>query len=155
MYAQNIIEAADSYTTESHAPAMSAEDTASKREPLVVILATGDEDGGKRATLALTAATCGAAMDKQVTLFLVGDGAHWAYEGRTAGVQQNGFPPLQELMDCLVEMEGNVYVCSTCDGVCSVPSDDDAGDIKRHSAVQPRGMSAVLSDMADGRCITF
>ncbi|MGB5601890.1 MAG: DsrE family protein [Gammaproteobacteria bacterium] len=125
------------------------------QETLVVILATGDEDGGKRATLAFTAATCAAAMDKRAIMFMVGDGAHWAYEGRTAGVQQNGFPPLEELMDCLIDMDGNIYVCSTCDEVCSVPSDDEASDFRRHPAIEPRGMSAVLSDMTEGRCITF
>lgn len=124
-------------------------------ETLVILLATGNEDGGKRATLAFTAATCAAAMDKRTVMFMVGDGAHWAYQGRTAGVKQNGFPPLAELMDCLIEMGGEMYVCSTCDGVCSVPSDDEAEDFRRHPAIQPRGMSAVLSDMTDGRSVTF
>ena len=124
-------------------------------QTLVVLLATGNDDGGKRATLAFTAATCAAAMDKRTIMFMVGDGAHWAYEGRTEGVQQKGFPPLAELMDCLIEMGGEMYVCSTCDEVCSVPSDEEAENFKRHSAIQPRGMSAVLSDMTDGRSVTF
>ncbi len=63
----------------------------------MVLLATGNDDGGKRATLAFTAATCAAAMDKRTIVFMVGDGAHWAYEGRALGVQQKGFPPLEEL----------------------------------------------------------
>jgi predicted peroxiredoxin len=126
-----------------------------KDQTLVVLLATGNEDGGKRATLAFTAATCAAAMDKRTVMFMVGDGAHWAYEGRAAGVQQKGFPPLEELMDCLIEMGGEMYVCSTCDEVCSVPSDDEAENFNRHPAIRPRGMSAVLSDMTDGRSVTF
>jgi predicted peroxiredoxin len=108
-----------------------------------------------RATLAFTAATCAAAMDKRTIVFMVGDGAHWAYDGRAAGVQQQGFPPLGELMDCLLEMGGEMYVCSTCDGVCSVPSDDMAENLRRHPAITPRGMSAVLSDMTEGRAVTF
>jgi len=123
--------------------------------PLVVMLATGSDDGGKRATLAFTAATCAAAMDKRAIVFMVGDSAHWAYEGRATGVQQKGFPPLEELVDCLVEMGGEMYVYSTCDEVCSVPSDDERENLKRHSAIQPRGMSAVLSDMTDGCAVTF
>lgn len=79
-------------------------------ETLVILLATGNEDGGMRTTLAFTAATCAAAMDKGTILFLVGDGAHWAYAGRAAGVQQQGFPPLAELMDCLIELGGEMYV---------------------------------------------
>jgi hypothetical protein len=58
-------------------------------------------------------------------------------------------------VDCLIELGGEIYVCSTCDEVCSVPSDDEQEDLKRHSAIQPRGMSAVLSDMTDGRAVTF
>lgn len=45
------------------------------------MLTSGNDDGGKRATLAYTAATCAAAMDRRTIMFLVGDGAHWAYEG--------------------------------------------------------------------------
>ena len=126
-----------------------------ENETLVVFLLSGDSDGGKRATLAFTAATCAAAMDKRAVVFMVGDGAHWAYEGRTADVQQNGFPPLAELMDCLIEMGGEMYVCSACDEVCSVPSDHEAENFRRHHAIQPRGMSAILSDMTDGRSVTF
>ena len=141
--------------TNTAAEVIANDSNTAAQETLVVILATGNEDGGKRATLAFTAATCAAAMDKRVIMFMVGDGAHWAYEGRTAGIQQNGFPPLEELMDCLIDMDGNMYVCSTCDEVCSVPSDDEARDLRRHSAIEPRGMSAVLSDMTEGRCVTF
>jgi predicted peroxiredoxin len=64
------------------------------QETLVVMLTSDNGDGGKRATLAYTAATCAAAMDKRTVMFLVGDGAHWAYEGRTSGIQANGFPAI-------------------------------------------------------------
>jgi predicted peroxiredoxin len=125
------------------------------QETLVVMLTSGNDDGGKRATLAYTAATCAAAMDKRTIMFLVGDGAHWAYEGRTAGVKANGFPALNELMESLVELGGEIYVCSACDQVCSVPSDNEAPGIRRHPAIRPLGMSAVLADMSEGRCVTF
>jgi len=143
MYAINTAEVVENNT---HTPT---------QETLVVLLTTGRDDDGKRATLAFTAATCAAAMDKRTIIFMVGDGAYWAYEGRTAGVRQKGFPLLGELMDFLIEMGGEMYVCSTCDEVCSVPSDDEAEDLKRHPAIQPRGMSAVLSDMTDGHAVTF
>ena len=143
MYANNAVEVIEECT-----------DLATQ-ETLVVVLATGGDDGGKRATLAFTAATCAAAMDKRTVMFMVGDGAHWAYEGRTIGVQQEGFPPLEELMDSLIEMDGEMYVCSACDTVCSVPSDDETENLKRHPAIQPRGMSAVLADIYDGRAVTF
>lgn len=125
------------------------------QDTFVVMLTSGNDDGGKRATLAYTAATCAAAMDKRTILFLVGDGAHWAYEGRTEGVKANGFPALEELMDSLIELGGDVFVCSACDQVCGVPMDSADEDLQRHPAVQPRGMSAILDDMTEGRCVTF
>ena len=121
----------------------------------MVMLTSGNDDGGKRATLAYTAATCAAAMDRRTIMFLVGDGAHWAYEGRTSGVKANAFPALDELMESLVELGGEIYVCSACDQACSVPSDDEAVGIQRHPAIRPLGMSAVLADMTEGRCVTF
>ena len=124
-------------------------------ETLVVMLTAGNDDGGKRATLAYTAATCAAAMDKRTVMFLAGEGAHWAYEGRTSGVQAPGFPALDELMDSLVELGGEIYICSACDQVCGVPSDDEITGVERHPAIKPRGMSAVLADITDGRCVTF
>ena len=53
------------------------------------------------------------------------------------------------------ELGGEIYVCSACDQVCSVPSDDEAVGIQRHPAIRPLGMSAVLADMTEGRCVTF
>lgn len=124
-------------------------------ETFVVLLMTGNSDGGRRATLAFTAATCAAAMNKRTILFLAGDGAHWAYEGRTSGVRQNGFPALDELMESLVEMGGEIYVCSACDQVCSVAGGIEAAGMARHPAVHPRGMSALLPDISEGRSVTF
>jgi predicted peroxiredoxin len=123
-------------------------------ETLVVMLTAGNDDGGKRATLAYMAATCAAALDKRAIMFLVGDGAHWAYEGRTSGVKARGFPALDELVESLLEMGGEIYICSACDQVCGVPSDDEQ-DVRRHPSVKPRGMSAVLADMTAGQCVTF
>lgn len=148
MYMNNTVELFENYTNQN-------DTETAKQETMVVILASGNDDGGQRATLAFTAATCAAAMDKKVIMFMVGDGAYWAYEGRTTGVHKNGFPALEELMDSLIELDGAMYVCSTCDQVCGVPSDDDAGNYRRHSAIQPRGMSAVLSDIAEGSSVTF
>ena len=154
MYMSNTAEVLENYTNPQYTN-KSTQVTQKTQETMVVILATGNDDGGQRATLAFTAATCAAAMDKRVIMFMVGDGAYWAYEGHTKGVQKNGFPALEELMSSFIELDGAMYICSTCDKVCSVPSDNNAENFKRHSAIQPRGMSAVLSDIAEGCSVTF
>jgi predicted peroxiredoxin len=128
---------------------------ATDSSPLVVILASGPEDGGTRATLALTAAVTSISMDTPTRLFLAGDGAHWAYEGHAEDVHVNGFPPLIELIETFAELGGESWICSTCDKFCGIPGDSAHSDRVRRRDVQPRGMAAVLPDLARGSSVTF
>jgi len=127
----------------------------SLRQKLVVMLASGPEDGGMRATLALCSAVTALCLDQEVEVFLVGDGAYWAYEGRTEGIQRNGFPALEALVENLIELGGAIYVCSACDQVCGIPSDAEAGSLSRRREIHPRGLAAVLADLAFGSSVTF
>lgn len=128
---------------------------ATDSSPLVVILASGPEDGGTRATLALTAAVTAISMDTPTRLFLAGDGAHWAYEGHAEDVHVNGFPPLIELIETFAELGGESWICSTCDKFCGIPGDSEHSDRVRRRDVQPHGMAAVLPDLASGSSVTF
>ncbi|MDQ5768821.1 DsrE family protein [Thiothrix subterranea] len=120
----------------------------------VVILATGNEDAGKRATLAFSTACSAMAMDMNPHVFLVGDGSFWAYEGHTHGIHAPGFPPLEELVSNYLELEGKLYICSACDQVCSLLPDQDHLPIKR-TGVEPRGLASVLHYTVNGASITF
>ncbi len=123
---------------------------------LIVMLTSGKEDRGKRATLAFSAACSALAMGGETQVFLVGDGAHWGYEGHTSNIKHAGFPSLRELMSEFVELGGQIYVCSTCDKVCAVPGELDQPVLKRRPEVSPRGFTAVLSDvMGGGSSVTF
>ena len=122
---------------------------------LVVILASGPEDGGTRATLALTAAVTAISMDTPTKLFLAGDGAYWAYEGHAEDVHVNGFPPLNDLLETFSELGGESWICSTCDKFCGITGDSEHTDRVRRRDVQPRGMAAVLPDIASGSSVTF
>ncbi|MDX1696836.1 MAG: DsrE family protein [Thiohalobacterales bacterium] len=124
-------------------------------EPLVVILASGPEDDGKRATLAYSAAVTSLGMDTPTRLFLVGDGAFWAYEGHTSGFRMPGFPALSDLVEAFSELGGETWICSTCDQFCGVPSDGHHGGRSRRPDVQPRGMASILPEVAMGSSITF
>ena len=120
----------------------------------VVMLTADQSDGGKRATLAFSAACAAIAMDLNAIVFLIGDGSYWAYEGSCDDVVAKGFPPLTELVDTFLELGGNIYICATCDQVCSVP--DEVGTMKkRHPAIQPRGLAAILTHMVGGTSVTF
>jgi len=118
------------------------------RDAYAVILASGPEDGGKRATLALAAACTAQAMDLDTIVFLVGDGAHWAYQGRAERVHAPGFPALAELIDSFVEAGGQLLLCSACDAICT------HADLRRPD-VRVRGLAALLSHTVGASAVTF
>ena len=120
----------------------------------VIMLVSGPEDGGRRATLAFAAACTALSLDLNAQVFLIGDGSHWAYGGASDGVHQKGFPPLAELIDTFLDLGGEVSICSACDGVCSLPGAD--GEAKRRrQGIQPRGLAAVLAHLVGGTSLTF
>ncbi len=121
----------------------------------VVVLSSGNGDAGKRATLALSAACTAQAMELDTQLFLIGDGAHWAYRENTQGIHQPGFPVLDDLIESFVEMQGGIYLCSACDAVCTVAVQADAQPLVRHSTIQTRGLASILEHMIGGSSITF
>lgn len=124
-----------------------------KRPRHVVVLTTDHGDGGKRATLAFSTACAALAMGLDTLVFLVGDGSYWAYQDASANITCDGFPPLAELMEEFLELGGNIYLCASCDQVCSVPQ--AAEGRTRHPAIQLRGLAAILDHMVGGTSVTF
>jgi predicted peroxiredoxin len=118
------------------------------RSPYAVILASGSEDGGKRATLALAAACTAQAMDLDTIVFLLGDGAHWAYQGHAEQVHALGFPALADLIDSFVDVGGQLLLCSACDGACALPG-------VRRRDVRVSGLATLLSHTVGGSAVTF
>lgn len=119
-----------------------------------VILSSGPEDGGKRATLALAAACTAQAMDLDTIVFLLRDGAHWAYDGHAEQVHALGLPALAELIDSFVESGGEALPCSACDTACLMPTDASGALLKRRRDVRPQGMASVPSHSMKGGSVT-
>ena len=122
--------------------------TRQARDAYAVILASGPEDGGKRATLAFAAACTAQAMDLDTIVFVLGDGAHWAYDGHAEQVHAPGFPALADLIDSFVEAGGELQLCSACDATCAQPGG-------RRREVHVRGLASLLSHAVGGSAVTF
>jgi len=118
------------------------------RDAYAVILASGLEDGGKRATLAFAAACTAQMMDLDTIVFMIGDGAHWASDGHAEQVHAPGFPALADLIDLFVEAGGQLLLCSACDGACGLPS-------VRRRDVRVSGLASLLSHTVGGSAVTF
>ena len=125
-----------------------ASSTRHAREAYGVILVSGPEDGGKRATLAFAAACTAQAMDLDTIVFLAGDGAHWAYVGNAEEVNAPGFPALADLMESFVEAGGQLLLCSACHAICAHGAD-------RRADVRVRGLATLLSHTIEGGAVTF
>ena len=128
---------------------------ATEKGSLVIMLTSGPEDGGKRAILAYCTACTALSMDSETTIFLVGDGAHWAYEGHAEGFQMNGFPALGDLIEMYTELGGRTYICSTCDQVCGIPGEAEYISRTRRPDVLPGGLATILPEISRGNSVTF
>lgn len=121
--------------------------------PLTILLMSGSEDGGKRATLAFVAAVSAAAMERPVQVFLAGDGSTWSDPGQAESVAMPGFPPLAELIREYLDLGGELLICSTCERFCSAREPGAGG--QRWSALQVRGMAAWLESQQGGHSLSF
>lgn len=120
-----------------------------------VILASGLEDGGKRATLALSMGCTALSMDLDTHLFLVGAGSYWAYQGHADGIRIDGFPSLEELLETFVDLDGDLSVCSTCDQALCHATSPRHNELTRRPGVRIQGMAALMDHLMQGRAVTF
>jgi len=81
---------------------------------VVVVLTTGKQDRGTRATLAFAWACTALAMGKAVSLYLTMDGTLWAMRGAMKGLQVDGFEPLSQYLEQFLLLGGELLVCAPC-----------------------------------------
>ena len=80
----------------------------------VIVLTTGKQDRGTRATLAFSWGCAALAMGQRVALYLTMDGTIWASRGAMKDVAVAGFEPLQNYQQQFVSLGGQLLVCSPC-----------------------------------------
>jgi predicted peroxiredoxin len=72
------------------------------------------KDNTDKATVAFVVANAAVASDKEALVFLSTEGVRLSQKGYAQDVREEGFTPLQELMDNFVKAGGTIYVCSPC-----------------------------------------
>jgi len=136
-------------------PIRATASTPRPRGGYLVMLTTGAADGGQRATLAFAWACAASTLEIDSRVFLIGDGSYWAYAGHPDPVAIHGFPRLAELMQDFTDLGGTIYLCSSCDRICSAPPADDPGGWQRRPDVQTLGLTAVISQAIGRATVTF
>ena len=82
---------------------------------LLIVVAAGLSDGGKKAAVAFGVALSALASGSRVWVFLTLDSAVLGTPSGAAGIQPRGFSaPLSEYIAHFLELGGKLEVCSSC-----------------------------------------
>jgi predicted peroxiredoxin len=91
---------------------------------LMIILTTGPEDRGNRATLAFAMGVSSLVSGVDTTVFMTMGGTFWSRQSACSKVHIDGFDPLPAHIDQFAGLGGKVLVCSPChDFYCSAAKD--------------------------------
>jgi predicted peroxiredoxin len=80
----------------------------------ILVNASYGTDDVERATVPFIVASASAASDNETVIFLTAQSVHLAKKGGADGVQGEGYPPIADLIDAVVENGGKIRVCPAC-----------------------------------------
>lgn len=110
----------------------------------MVVLTSGKQDRGARATLAFSWACSALALGKATSLFLTMDGTVWAMKKAADGVQVDGFEQLSNYLETFLSLGGNLLVCAPCtEYYCSMSS--EAGPAALIEGAELAGLATVVA----------
>jgi predicted peroxiredoxin len=127
----------------------------SKELGTMIVLTTGKQDRGTRATLAFSWGCAALAMGQNVAVYLTMDGTVWATRGAAEKVTVAGFEALDTYIDQFLALGGEVLVCAPCsEYYCSyTPTADDKKLLEEAQLV---GLATIVSRTgASTKVITF
>ena len=127
----------------------------SKNSEFLVVLTTGADDQGMRATLAFTSALSSISMGNKTTVFLLGEACCWAFRDGARGIKVNGYPSLEEIMQDFMDERGIIAICSVCYRHCPgvVGSPSHANELLPH--VTLAGFPTAIEIASSSGSITF
>ena len=110
----------------------------------LIILTTGKQDRGTRATLGFSWGCTVLAVGQGVTMFLTMDGTVWAMRGATKEVEVGGFEPLEDYLEQFLALGGELLVCAPCsEYYCA--ADRDLISTRVIQGAQLAGLATVVS----------
>ncbi|MBK8975679.1 MAG: DsrE family protein [Planctomycetes bacterium] len=80
----------------------------------MVVLTSGKQDRGTRATLAFSWACSALAMGMRTSVFMTMEGTIWAMRNAARGVQVDGFEPIESYIETFLSLGGSLLVCAPC-----------------------------------------
>jgi len=117
----------------------------------MVVITTGKQDRGTRATLGFSWACSSLALGKRTSVYLTMDGTIWAMQRAAAGIQVQGFEPLTEYMEQFVSLGGRLLACAPCtEYYCSFDREQIRGRLI--DGVELVGLATVVSE-AGPNCV--
>lgn len=117
-------------------------------DKLLIILTTGSEDRGNRATLAFAMGVSSMISGVETSIYLTVGGAFWSRRNAIDTVHVSGFEKLSVYVDQFLDFGGKIDVCSPCNEFyCSV-----AGGGPLLEGAQVAGLSHIV-DLALGASV--
>ena len=118
---------------------------------MLIILTTGPEDRGNRATLAFSMGVSALISGVPTVIYLTMGGTFWSRSKASRGVHIDGFDPLAVYVDQFREAGGEILVCSPCNEFyCSIAADSALVD-----GAQLCGLTHVVDVALDSTVITL
>ena len=72
------------------------------------------KDNFDKATIGFAMANAAVASGKDTMVFLSSEGVRLSQKGYADSINEQGFPPLKELINNFAKAGGKIYVCSSC-----------------------------------------
>ena len=80
----------------------------------ILIIVTHADENPEKATLPFVMANTALASDVEVVVALQSMAVYLAMKNYAKHVKTEGFPPLQDLIDSMLELGGKLYICGPC-----------------------------------------
>lgn len=91
------------------------------KNKMLIVLTTGPEDRGNRATLAFSMGAAALISNVETTIYLTMSGTFWSRWKASETVHIEGFEPLKVYIKQFVDNGGKLLVCSPCSSFyCSI-----------------------------------